>query len=87
MEAIRSSETSVDTRTTRHHIPENGILQYKAVSKRNDQILETAKHNTRKSNNKKLMETLRYGGIEFVLPISKEFQLATLRVLPFVYTL
>jgi hypothetical protein len=26
MEAIRSSETSVHTRTTRRHIPENGIL-------------------------------------------------------------
>jgi hypothetical protein len=26
MEAIRSSETSVDTRSTRRHIPENGIL-------------------------------------------------------------
>jgi hypothetical protein len=27
MEAIRSSETSVITRTTRHHVPEDGILQ------------------------------------------------------------
>jgi hypothetical protein len=27
MEAIRSSETSVRTRTTRRHVPENGILQ------------------------------------------------------------
>jgi hypothetical protein len=26
MEAIRSSETSIHTRTTRRHIPENGIL-------------------------------------------------------------
>jgi hypothetical protein len=26
MEAIRSSEMSVHTRSTRHHIPENGIL-------------------------------------------------------------
>jgi hypothetical protein len=26
MQAIRSSETSVHTRSTRHHIPENGIL-------------------------------------------------------------
>jgi hypothetical protein len=26
MEAIRSSETSVDTRSTQRHIPENGIL-------------------------------------------------------------
>jgi hypothetical protein len=28
MEAIRSSKMSVLTRTTRHHIPEDGILQY-----------------------------------------------------------
>jgi hypothetical protein len=27
MDAIRSSETSVHTRSTRHHIPEDGILQ------------------------------------------------------------
>jgi hypothetical protein len=26
MEAVRSSETSVHTRTTRRHIPENGIF-------------------------------------------------------------
>jgi hypothetical protein len=31
MKAIRSSETSVHTRSTRLHIPEDGILQY-AVS-------------------------------------------------------
>jgi hypothetical protein len=29
MEAIRFSETSVHTRTTRRHIQENGILQYR----------------------------------------------------------
>jgi hypothetical protein len=27
MEAIVSSETSIHTRTTRHHVPEDGILQ------------------------------------------------------------
>jgi hypothetical protein len=29
MDAIRSSETSVHTRTTTRHVPENGILQLK----------------------------------------------------------
>jgi hypothetical protein len=32
MEAIRSSETSVDTRSTRRHIPEDGILIIATVS-------------------------------------------------------
>jgi hypothetical protein len=27
MEAIRSSETSIHTRSTRRHIPEDGVLQ------------------------------------------------------------
>jgi hypothetical protein len=31
MEAIRSSETSVDARSTQHHIPEDDILQYKKL--------------------------------------------------------
>jgi hypothetical protein len=31
IEAIRSSETSVHTRSTRRHIPENGILQYEVL--------------------------------------------------------
>jgi hypothetical protein len=35
----------------------------------------------------KIMETLRNWGIEFVLATLKELQLATLNVLPFVYTL
>jgi hypothetical protein len=35
----------------------------------------------------KIMETLRNWGIEFVLDTSEELQLATLNVLPFVYTI
>jgi hypothetical protein len=31
MEGIRPSETSVHTRTTRRHIPENGILYFTAI--------------------------------------------------------
>jgi hypothetical protein len=32
MEAIRSSETSVHIRSTRHHIPEDGILLSSLIS-------------------------------------------------------
>jgi hypothetical protein len=35
----------------------------------------------------KIMEALRNGGIEFVFATLKELRLATMNVIPFVYTL
>jgi hypothetical protein len=39
MQAIRSSETSVYTRSTRHHIPEDGILDSHRCENLNSYIL------------------------------------------------
>jgi hypothetical protein len=43
MEAAHSSETSVFTRPTKRHIPENGILYLRLIKiDKNDHIIEQA---------------------------------------------
>jgi hypothetical protein len=58
MEAIRSSETSVHTRTTRRHIPEDSILQAHHHEKLKSYILQL--HYTAKCQYNKIMQVTNH---------------------------